>query len=132
MPMPDFSEIKQWIDEMTDPVIHWSSYATTFLGIGLGSFVAWLQMPHDTINGRTVLIISIGGFILTAFMVWVGQSMRDRHSHDKKRLGRMMDRLERTCPRLTASGALKVPPTQGPPPGVSALEWNLSQPDADA
>lgn len=111
IPMPEFSEVKTWIEEMTDPVVHWSSFATGFLGIAVGSFVAWLQMDHDKLSGRTVLIVTIAAIILTVFMGWVGWTLRDRMGRERKRLCTTMERLEKTCPRLSPTGELEAPPT---------------------
>jgi hypothetical protein len=113
IPMPEFGELKQWLDEMTDPVVHASNFATTFLGVAIGSFIAWLQMKHHQTSSNTVFVITVASLILFGFMVWVSRENRKEHGSDKKRLGRMMERLESTCPRLTTSGEFRDPSNEG-------------------
>jgi predicted membrane channel-forming protein YqfA (hemolysin III family) len=109
IPMPEFSEIKQWIEEMTNPVLHASSFATTFLGVAIGSFVAWLQMKHGTTSSNTVLVITIFSALLALFMTWVEYTIRKSHGSDRDRLCRVMERWERTCPRFTPEGEIQNP-----------------------
>jgi len=110
IPMPEFTEVKEWIEGMTDPVVHATNFAFGFFGIAVGSFVAWLQMDHDKLSGRTVLLIAIGALILTGFMAWVDHQLRSRGATDRKRICNTMDRFEKTCPRLSPSGDIEDPP----------------------
>lgn len=112
IPMPEFTEVKEWIEDMTDPVVHATNFAFGFFGLAVGSFIAWLQMDHGTLSGRTVLIIALGAVVLAGFMLWVDRQMRDRHGNDRKRVCKTMERFERTCPRLTPTGEIEPAPAE--------------------